>query len=59
MWIRVIQSNVALKKRHKIKTDHLILDRKKWDFQIRVILIQVKCFEQLAHCDMLSHLEHW
>jgi len=44
----VIQSNVALKNRHKSKTDNLILDRKKWDFQIRIILIQIKCFEQLA-----------
>ena len=28
--------------------DYLILDSKKWDFQIRIILIQIKCFEQLA-----------
>jgi len=45
----VIQSNVTLKNRHKSKTDYLILDRKKWDFEIRIILIQIKCFEQLAH----------
>ena len=45
----MIQSNVALKKRHKSKTDYPILDSKKWDFQIRIILIQIKCFQQLAH----------
>ena len=49
IWIRVIQSNVALKNRHKSKTDYLILDSKKWDFKIQIILIQIKCFEQLAH----------
>jgi len=37
-----------LKNQHKSKTDYLILDRKKWDFQIRIILIQIKCFKQLA-----------
>jgi len=37
---------------HKSKTDYLILDRKKWDFKIRIILIQIKCFEQLALHDM-------
>jgi len=42
---------LLLKKWHKSKTDYLILDRKKWDFQIRIILIQIKCFEQLAHND--------
>jgi len=45
----VIQYNVALKNQHKSKTDDLILERKKWDFQIRIILIQIKCFEQLAY----------
>ena len=28
--------------------DYLILNSKKWDFQIWIILIQIKCFEQLA-----------
>jgi len=42
---------LLLKKWHKSKTNYLILDRKKWDFQIRIILIQIKCFEQLAHND--------
>ena len=45
----MIQSNVALKNQHKSKRDYLILDSKKWDFQIQIILIQIKCFEQLAH----------
>lgn len=44
----MIQSNVALKNQHKSKTDYLILDSKKWDFQIRIILIQIKFLEQLA-----------
>jgi len=39
---------LALKNRHKSKTDYLILNRKKWDFQIQIILIQIKCFKQLA-----------
>ena len=28
--------------------DYLILDSKKWDFQTLIILIQIKCFKQLA-----------
>jgi len=44
------------KNRHKSKTDYLTLDRKKWDFQIRIILIQIKCFEQLAQEDSRSNV---
>ncbi len=44
----MIQSNFALKNRHKSKMGYLILDSKTWDFQIQIILIQIKLFEQLA-----------
>lgn len=50
-WIRVIQSDVALRNRHKSETDYLILDGKKWDFQIQIIWIQIKFSEQLAPND--------
>jgi len=48
IWIRVIQSNFALKNQHKSKMDYLILGSKTWDFQIQIILIQIKLFEQLG-----------
>ena len=37
--------------------DYLILNSKKWDFQIQIILIQIKRFEQLALWDELA--ERW
>lgn len=43
-----MQSNVALNNQHKSNMDYLILDRKIWDFQIRIIVIQIKLFELLA-----------
>lgn len=50
----MIQSNVALKNRHKSKKDYLILDSKMCDLEIRIILIQIKFFEQLANKDKHS-----
>uniref|UniRef100_A0A8C2I3D5 IQ motif containing GTPase activating protein 3 n=1 Tax=Cyprinus carpio TaxID=7962 RepID=A0A8C2I3D5_CYPCA len=43
-----IQSNFVLKTQHKSKTGYQILDRKTWDFQTQIILIQRNLFIQLA-----------
>ncbi len=46
IWIRVIQSDLALKPQHKRKMGHSILEHKTWDSQIKIILIKLSA--QLA-----------
>lgn len=50
------QIQCCFENQQKTKTDYLILDFKKWDFQIWIILLQIKFFEQLAHKGVLTGL---